>query len=63
MSSRQYVAPALQNFGSVQAMTGILGDPVRADYVYNSSGDPISGNNDIGSVDLCQVGSGFEPCP
>lgn len=59
---KTYRKPELVCHGDVAAITQILGSSDRTDFVFLSGGSAISGNNDIGSVDLeGDFKNGFKP--
>lgn len=44
-----YVAPKLSSFGNVTEMTQAIGRLQRRDFVFDTSGNQIGNNNDLGS--------------
>ena len=49
---RTYTAPKLTSFGNVTEITQVIGGDSRQDFVFEN-GVIISGNNDLGSQDIC----------
>jgi hypothetical protein len=47
-----YTAPKLTSLGNVAEITQVLGSTSRPDFTF-LNGNVISGNNDIGSTDIC----------
>ncbi|MEO0685704.1 MAG: lasso peptide [Cyanobacteria bacterium J06649_11] len=47
-----YIPPKLTRYGTVSQITQVLGPATRQDFFFNSAGDDIGGNNDIGSRDF-----------
>lgn len=52
---KTYTAPKLSSFGNVTEITQVLGGDARTDFAFNSAGEIISGNNDLGSRDIFNV--------
>ena len=48
---RNYTPPKLTSFGNVSEITQVVGGNSREDFIFEN-GTIISGNNDLGSLDL-----------
>ena len=51
---KSYSTPSLVAFGTVSELTGVIGGSEQAD-VAKINGVLVSGNNDLGSQDICIV--------
>lgn len=54
---KQYSAPELTVHGNVAVITQILGSASRKDFLF-LNGTAISGNNDLGSINVDCTGTG-----